>query len=114
MQANPVHITVPGIPSHLVFSAATLSPNPAINAIIAEMECSPSRSVPLSALAAHSQGRHGHGNPTSFFFVATPSPKTPQNNGTQDQGENGPQLYHGDDSGACQHIHTLVQVRFYS
>jgi hypothetical protein len=107
LQANPVHLTVPGMPAHLVFAVATLSPNQAINNNTAEStpEFSTSGEEPLSAFAGHGLTRRspGAGDQTSFYFVVTPASQIPQ-------GATWQQLYHGDDTGACRLIHTLAQV----
>jgi hypothetical protein len=103
MQVNPVQISVPGVPSHLVFMTATPSPNPAINAISTDARSSSCGAVPLSALGV--DGRHGHGHATGFFFAVASDPQN-----LPSQGESGAQIYHGDEAGACKHVHNLSQV----
>lgn len=112
MQATPVHVAVPGVPSHLVFATATLSPNAAINATFTETESSNCGAVPLSTLAGRSQGLGSSSDPSDFFFVATPqSTQSSQNKSTQASAGKEPLLYHASESGSCKTIHTLSQVR---
>lgn len=98
LQAQPVHLKVPGVPAHLVFSIATPSPNPAVN-------------TNSEALAEAPAGSSRTPAATRFFFSVAGQP-TGASRGPQDTQGQGviptPALYQADDTGQCREIHTLA------
>lgn len=101
MQASPIHVTLSGLPVHVVFTAPTPSPNKVAHSSIAVARSTASDQGVLSTTA---EGCSENPKDDECFFVAVTAP-------AQDsEASTGPQLYHVEDSGACHHVHTLEKV----